>query len=70
MQAAEKRKKLLDELAIKSQEDSDGYKTKLNQLDASYKQELDNLKSKHKSEYTELSCLLDSEKVSSALLAF
>ncbi|KAF6019328.1 GRIPAP1 [Bugula neritina] len=62
-QAAEKRKKLLDELAIKSQEDSDGYKTKLNQLDASYKQELDNLKSKHKSEYTELSCLLDSEKI-------
>ena len=63
LQAAEKRKKLLDELAIKSQEDSDGYKNKLAQLEQSRKQEVEGLNSTHKAEISELSQLLDQEKV-------
>ena len=63
LQAAEKRKKLLDELAIKSQEDSDGYKNKLAQLELSRKQEVEGLNSTHKAEISELSQLLDQEKV-------
>lgn len=60
---AEKRKKLLDELAIKSQEDSDSYKCKLSQLEHSRKQEVEALTSVHKVEMVELTQLLDLEKV-------
>lgn len=63
LQAAEKRKKLLDELAIKSQEDGEKFKTKLSQLELSRQQEVTALRSEHKAEVTELSELLKSEQV-------
>ena len=62
-QAAEKRKKLLDELAIKSQEDSEVYKSKLSQLDSSHKQQVQALHTSHKTEITALTQLLEQEKV-------
>lgn len=62
-QTAEKRKKLLDELAIKSQEDSESYKSKLAQLEATRKEELSALTSTHKSEVSELMQALKAEQV-------
>lgn len=62
-QAAEKRKKLLDELAIKSQEDSDTYKSKISQRDTAHNEEIDSLRSKSEQKTIELTQLLEMEKV-------
>lgn len=66
IQAAEKRKKLLDELAIKSQEDSEAYKSKVLQLEQSRKQEVDGLETDHRNEVMELTQQLDSLQVGGA----
>ncbi|XP_067936156.1 GRIP1-associated protein 1-like isoform X2 [Watersipora subatra] len=60
--AAEKRKKLLDELAIKSQEDSDSYKSKLAQIELAHKQQLESLKTSQSTKIAEICEVLDKEK--------